>query len=147
MRHQRSYGIIPLRRQSEGWETLLVQHYAGHWSFPKGHSNPGEQPRQTAERELSEETGLKVVRYLVEQPQEEHYQFQFEGELIEKSVLYFLAEVAGEVNIQPEEIADSRWLPLDQAQEWITFSQAKHICQQVRAVLSLTKKQIQGHTS
>lgn len=51
MNQERSYGIIPLRFKGK-WEVFMVQLHAGHWGFPKGHGEPGEEALQTAEREL-----------------------------------------------------------------------------------------------
>ncbi|MFH1332713.1 MAG: NUDIX domain-containing protein, partial [archaeon] len=39
-------------------EFLILQYTAGHWDFPKGHIEKGETERETALRELKEETGI-----------------------------------------------------------------------------------------
>ena len=41
---------------------LLIQHHAGHWGFPKGHQEKGEDDLTTARRELQEETGIKQIK-------------------------------------------------------------------------------------
>lgn len=130
MRRERSYGIIPLRLQEGQWEVLLVQHQAGHWSFPKGHANPEESPQETAERELFEETGLTVQRYLAPDPLTETYHFSFRGQLIHKSVDYYLASVEGEMVIQELEIQASQWLTLKEAYARMTFKEGRRLCQE-----------------
>ena len=52
-----SCGILVLNRQHE----LLLCHATGtwHWDIPKGGSEPGETPLQSAQRETLEETGLR----------------------------------------------------------------------------------------
>lgn len=56
----------PAARWSTGWRAgrsafLVVKNKNGrHWGFPKGHMEYGESERQTALREVLEETGLKV---------------------------------------------------------------------------------------
>lgn len=131
MRMETSYGVIPLRVHQHAWQILLVQHHAGHWSFPKGHPDPGESPQQAAERELQEETGLTVQRYLTPEPLIEHYFFTFQGERISKAVHYFLALVKGKVVIQEAEIKASQWLTLPEAFACITFKEGKRLCQEV----------------
>lgn len=39
-------------------EVLLIRDRQGYWVFPKGHTDPGETPEQTALREICEETGV-----------------------------------------------------------------------------------------
>lgn len=52
-----SCGFVVARKTDEGWKTLLLRAYH-HWDFPKGLCEDGEQPLQTAHRELQEETGI-----------------------------------------------------------------------------------------
>lgn len=130
MKKENSYGIIPLRIHDKHWQVLLVQHHIGHWAFPKGHADPGETDRQAAERELREETGLTIQRFLSPEPLIESYFFIFEGQRISKTVQYFLALVQGCVVIQECEIQASQWLSLQEAYERITFKEGKRVCLQ-----------------
>lgn len=133
MLSEASFGIIPLRRCSSGWEVLLIQHRnGGHWSFPKGHAEHGESPKQTAARELSEETGLSIVRFLEEEPLVEHYYFQRKGVKVDKTVSYFLAEVGDEeVVLQDAELTYYQWVSIEKASEVVSFPQAKTLCSKI----------------
>lgn len=134
-KQEQSYGIIPLVKNMNRWDVLLVQLHAGHWGFPKGHPDPQETPLQTAQRELFEETGLSIQQILSDQTLDETYFFKFKGILIHKKVTYFLASVEGSVKIMAKEIKDFKWIPLEQAVEIVTFDQAKRICRQVKNLL------------
>ena len=46
-----SCGIVLVRSSSDGYRTLLLRAYH-HWDFPKGLLEEGEEPLQTAKREL-----------------------------------------------------------------------------------------------
>lgn len=125
---EKSYGIIPLRKNGDKWQVLLIKHQAGHWAFPKGHPEEGETARDTAARELTEETNLKIVGIISEIPIQENYIFQREGFLVYKTVEYFLAIVHGDITIQEEELADFEWVNLLDAKTKITFSEGKNLC-------------------
>lgn len=43
-------------------EILLIQDQKGRWTIPKGHIETGENPKQTAVREIGEEAGLHHVQ-------------------------------------------------------------------------------------
>lgn len=133
--HENSYGIIPLHKKNGVWHVLIVQHGAGHWSFPKGHPEPGENPQQVAARELQEETGLTVKRFLSETPLREQYQFMVKGERVYKTVTYFLAEVEGEVIVQAAELRDAEWVPLNECAAHVTFPATKNLCKQTMELL------------
>jgi len=135
MKYDHSYGIIPLRISKGEWHVLIVQHNSGHWAFPKGHANAGESHQQAAERELEEETGLTVKSYLISETLKEEYMFRWNGELIKKEVVYYVAEVKGKVSLQVEEIKDSQWILLKEAEEKMTFKEGKALCHEVLKLL------------
>lgn len=130
-----SYGIIPLRKSSHGWEALLVYQSNGFWGFPKGHPDKGETPQKTADRELFEETGYRVKKILSENEFKESYFFMYEGKRIHKTVIFFAAEVEGEACEPNDEILETRWIPLKKADELLTYPQAKQIAQDVLKLL------------
>lgn len=127
-----SYGIIPVRFKGDVCELMLLQHRLGHWTFPKGHPEAGETPQQTAERELVEETGLAVVRYLSNSPFTEEYSFTSQqGIRVQKTATYFLAEVHGDIQLQFEEVAHYRWVELLEAADAMSFPEGRKLCYQV----------------
>lgn len=117
---------------------FLMHHQKGHWAFSKGHSNEGELPKEAARRELFDETGLEIERFLPFSPVEENYIFQTENSSIDKQVLYFLAEVMGSIVLQIQEIQEGDWFLLRDAEEQITFPQGKAVCKQVCAYFRST---------
>jgi bis(5'-nucleosidyl)-tetraphosphatase len=117
-----SYGIIPLSKHGHQWKVLLVQHgSAKYWGFPKGHPESGETPKESAARELFEETHLTIIRFLSDTPVEEHYNYTLRGQFISKTVYLFAAEVEGELKLQEEEIGDAQWFSLEEAQRKLTY--------------------------
>jgi len=61
MKREKSCGALVVRKNGENFDLVLLRHrFGGHWSFPKGHVEAGESERQTALREVREETGLAI---------------------------------------------------------------------------------------
>lgn len=135
MSHDVSFGIVPVRKTQHGWETLLVYQSNGFWGFPKGHPDKGETPKETAARELFEETGYTVVRYLSDEKFQESYFFVYEGKKIHKTVTFYVAEVEGEPCEPNDEVLETRWISLEKADTVLTYPQAKSIALNVYNLL------------
>ncbi|EGV19036.1 bis(5'-nucleosyl)-tetraphosphatase [Thiocapsa marina] len=52
-----SAGVVPVRRIGSERRFLILRCYS-YWDFPKGETEPGEDPLSAARREVAEETGL-----------------------------------------------------------------------------------------
>lgn len=136
MEKEESFGVVPLSRADGQWKVFLIQHSRGrYWGFPKGHAESNETPEEAAFRELKEETNLDFIRYLRSEPLLEQYTFMKEGRRVFKRVLYFIAEVGGEVRLQKEEIQDGIWVPFSEALDKVTHSEGKSILSQVEKIL------------
>ena len=61
IRREKSCGAVVFCRDEKGISYLLVRGRKGFWGFPKGHVEAGETEKETALREIREETGLTVT--------------------------------------------------------------------------------------
>ncbi len=125
MRYEKSCGAVIFRRAEDGWNVLLIRHTKGrHISFPKGHVETGETESQTAEREILEETGLKVRvdrRYRAEN------RYNIRPDTQKLVVIFAAVTTQAEITPQPEEIAEAFWLPVGEAAERLTYERDRKI--------------------
>jgi len=118
-----SAGIITSRRASGSREYLLLKHANGsHWSFPKGHLEGNEDKKDTALRELEEETGLARLEFVSDFNRKTSYHFTRESITVLKTVFYFFGLVPrdSQVTLSPEHI-DYCWLPYEEARNRLTY--------------------------
>lgn len=110
-----------------GNQFLLLNYPTGHWDFVKGKIEQGETLHQTAVRETKEETGISDLEFVEGFEEKINYNFQFEGELIQKEVVFFLAKTKTHtVNVSHEHL-DYTWLDYENALEKVTYQNAKNI--------------------
>ena len=115
---ERSAGIIPIYLAPEGPLVLVVKQHQGHWSIPKGHIEDGETDIDAALRELKEETGVTDIKVDQKAKISHYYDFERNGEKIEKEVIYFPGIAKSrQVNIQEHEILDFAWVRVSQLKD------------------------------
>lgn len=136
MQKDESFGVIPLSKNKGYWEVFLIQHHrSGYWGFPKGHAEAKETPQEAAFRELKEETNLELVQLLQKEPLKEQYTFVLNRRKVFKQVLYFIAEVQGQIVLQKGEIHDGIWLPFPEAIVRVTHQEGKTLLTLVEKIL------------
>lgn len=113
---RKSCGVLPYRQTEFGKEFLIVfEQFSQCWSLPKGHMEAGETERQTALRELYEETGLTAQLNA-----EEFAVVEYEiSPTVHKQVVFFLGQVSGIPQVRKGEIARYRWVTADQLTEYL----------------------------
>jgi 8-oxo-dGTP pyrophosphatase MutT (NUDIX family) len=142
VRREFSAGGVLVRRLRGRWWLAAIRPQGkepGVWALPKGLIGPGEGSEATALREVEEETGLSGrsagklgdVRYV----------YTWRGERIFKVVSFFLLRyVRGRIGeIEPamrREVAEARWLPLEEAPRLLAYKGEREMAEQALARLS-----------
>jgi 8-oxo-dGTP pyrophosphatase MutT (NUDIX family) len=138
MIEETSAGIVLFRKEGSKILFLLLHYPSGHWDFVKGKMEKGESIHQTAIRETEEETGITDITFLENFEEWIEYDFQYQGELVHKKVVFFLAETKTEnVKISHEHV-DYTWMDYTTSMEKTTFDNAKTVLTKAQMLLSKT---------
>ena len=142
MPRELSAGAVVVRRMRGRWWLAAIRPQGkpeGVWALPKGLIDPGEDARSTALREVREETGIEAG--------DEHrlgdvkYVYSRGGERIFKVVVFYLAHARGGRIDELEqrmrvEVAEARWLPLDDAPRLLAYRGERDMAERARSVLA-----------
>ena len=135
MLRERSAGAV-LFFQDKGKPEYLILHYpAGHWDFPKGNVEQGEDEEETVRREIKEETGIKNIKVLPVFKREIEYYYRKDEYMVRKQVVFYIAEAnTGRVKLSQEHLGYV-WLPYNQAYLKVTFRNAKDVLDEAHKFL------------
>ena len=138
MIEETSAGVVLFRRENGKLLFLLLHYPSGHWDFVKGKMENGESPNETAIRETREETGITDIKFREGFEEWIRYNFQFEGQLVDKKVVFFLGETQTEkVEISHEHL-NFTWMDYVTAMEKTTFDNAKTVLSKAYSLLTKT---------
>jgi len=134
MLYEKSCGAIVFRKYHGNVELLLIKHtLAGHWSFPKGHVEAGETEKETAHREVLEETGIEVElsdlfrEVVTYSPKKD----------VMKDVIYFLGKAKNFDYVpQEEEIAQIKWVEINLAMSFLTYDNDKQLVSKAKPLIN-----------
>ena len=135
MIEERSAGVVIFMKNEQGISYLLLNYPSGHWDFAKGRIEDGESLREAAVRETKEETGISDLVFLEEFEEKIEYHFQFEGKLIHKQVVFFLAKTKTKDVKVSQEHTNFIWLDFENAMKKITYENAKNILSKANKLL------------
>jgi 8-oxo-dGTP pyrophosphatase MutT (NUDIX family) len=122
VRETTSGGIVFRRNADKQVEILLIQDAKGRWTIPKGHVEPDEETKYTAQREITEETGLqemKVGSYLGKV----NFRYRRAHTLVLMTMHIYLVEAQGDTDkLQGEDwLMDMKWLAANDAVDKIAY--------------------------
>ena len=142
MRREFSAGAVLVRRLEGRWVVAAIRPGGkppGTWALPKGRIDEGERAEATALREVAEETGAHGES--LGKLGDVKYWFVWEGERVFKVVSFFLVRYEdGRLGDIPEafrhEVADVRWLPLDEAPSLLAYRGEREMAERAIARLA-----------
>ncbi len=123
VRETTSGGVVFRRnKKSNQLEILLIQDAKNRWTIPKGHVEEGEEPRDTAEREIREETGLqdmKVMNWLGKV----NFRYRRSHTLVLMTMHIYLVQGLGDTGkLEPEDwLNDIKWMSATDAVDKIAY--------------------------
>ena len=134
---ERSSGAVIFSNNKElnKSEFLLLHYASGHWDFPKGNIEDGEDEVQAAYREIFEETGIQNVHFLEGFRKKIQYYYSREDILIRKEVIFYLAITnTKEITLSNEHIGYT-WKDYMEAMNQLTYKSAKDLLKEVKMFL------------
>ena len=133
-----SAGIVLYRKENTKNLFLLLHYPSGHWDFVKGKMEKDETTHETAIRETKEETGITDIVFAENFEEWIEYNFKYQGELVQKKVVFFLAETkTKEIEISHEH-SGYIWMDYNASMEKTTFDNAKTVLTKAEKLLSNT---------
>ena len=106
---------------------LLLHYPTGHWDFVKGKIENNESLEQAAIRETKEETGIIDIEFIKGFKEKIEYSFKFNGDIVQKEVIFFLAKTNTKQVMISNEHLDYVWLDFNNALNKITYENAKNV--------------------
>ncbi len=117
-------GGVVFRRNpaSKDAEILLIQDAKNRWTIPKGHIEEGESSKETADREVREETGLEKVKVL-NWLGKINFRYRRGSSLVLMTTEIFLVRAEGDTShIIPEDWMNGiKWFPASEALDKIEY--------------------------
>ena len=133
-----SAGIVLYRKENTKNLFLLLHYPSGHWDFVKGKMEKNETTHETAIRETKEETGITDIVFAENFEEWIEYNFKYQGELVQKKVVFFLAETkTKEIEISHEH-SGYIWMDYNASMEKTTFDNAKTVLTKAEKLISNT---------
>jgi bis(5'-nucleosidyl)-tetraphosphatase len=128
MADERSAGAVVFYKEGATEPEYLLLHYtAGHWDFPKGNIEAGENEKQAAIREIREETGITDVEFLDGFRMKIDYRYRHGRRLVLKEVVLFLARThTRQVTLSHEHVGFA-WKKYDEAMGHLTYQNAMNL--------------------
>ncbi|MFQ5759257.1 MAG: bis(5'-nucleosyl)-tetraphosphatase [bacterium] len=138
-----SAGAIVFRKENGEIKYLLLYKkahgiYRAQWNFPRGWIEVGESEKETAGREIEEETGISDLKFIQGFREKIHFAYRREGKLVEKDVVYLLAETeTAKVKLSFEH-SGYGWLSFSRTIERLTFENDKEVLRKANDFLTKT---------
>jgi 8-oxo-dGTP pyrophosphatase MutT (NUDIX family) len=118
---------------------LVLNYSYGHWDFPKGNIENGETEIETIKREVMEETAINDIILIEGFRQQISYRYRKKSKIVNKTVIYYLAETRTKKVVLSFEHINFAWLDFNQALEKLSFENSKKVLKNANEFLAKSK--------
>lgn len=140
MLEERSAGAILFSENDGRIEYLLLHYHAGHWDFPKGNVEEGENDLDTVRREVKEETSIDNIQFVDGFKKKVEYNYKRTGKLVHKEVVFYLAKT----NVRDVKLSYEHkgygWVSYEEALKRLTYKNSKVILEDANSLLTKVRK-------
>jgi bis(5'-nucleosidyl)-tetraphosphatase len=127
--------VLYLNDEGTDIKYLILNYSYGHWDFPKGNIEAGETELETVFREVSEETGITDIQIIEGFRQQISYKYRKKSKLVNKAVIYYLAETKSKQVVLSFEHNNFGWYSFDQALVKLSFENSKKVLRSANQLL------------
>lgn len=128
--------VLYLKEEGPEIKYLILNYSYGHWDFPKGNIEVGETELETVFREVSEETGIKDIQIIEGFRQQIEYKYRKKSKLVNKAVIYYLAETKSRQVVLSFEHNDFGWFSFEQALMKLSFENSRKVLRNANKMLT-----------
>ena len=118
---------------------LILNYSYGHWDFPKGNIEGGETEIETIKREVMEETAINDIKLIEGFRQQISYKYRKKSKIVNKTVIYYLAETRTNKVVLSFEHINFAWLGFNHALEKLSFDNSKKVLRKANEFLTTSK--------
>jgi len=139
MLKEKSSGAVVFRREGKKIKYLILHYESGHWDFPRGHIERGETERETARREIQEETGIEKLDFIPGFRISTNWFFKKKigrrfYNVHKTAILFLIRTPVRRIKISHEHIGH-KWLIYEKAVKQVTFDNAKKVLEKAHKFL------------
>jgi len=135
METEKCCGAVVFTRENDCLKYLIIRNLKGIYGFPKGHMEKGEAERETALREIFEETGIKVEFLDGFRYEDIHPIPEKPG--VMKDIVYFAAEYSSQIPVhQTEELTGVQLMTYDEVMPAFQYENSREIMKAAHAFIT-----------
>ena len=132
-------GVVFRMADDGGFDVALIRTHEDRWQLPKGWIEDGEEPEQTAVREVREEAGVdaEVVGPLGEIKYQYVSTYDEEPARVRKRVhVFLLRHTGGSIDDHDHEVIEARWVEIGEAERMLAFKDERRMVAKARELLA-----------
>jgi 8-oxo-dGTP pyrophosphatase MutT (NUDIX family) len=144
MPDERAAGMVLYRTHTCREYLIIKSKVGGHWGFPKGRLEPGEDEMTAALREVAEEVGITRPQVQPGFREEVAYRFIRARRVVSKEVTLFLAATDEGGAPGGGEVEALEWLPVPAALARLTYPEQRDTLLRAEAFLQARPRPAEG---